>query len=719
MKKSKKIVPFALAAVLAATPFMTVPKAFAVSNVNIEAYDDETDTDSKYTITFELEKKLSKGGIIEIKFPSGYSIDKSIRKSDVEVNGDTPSSVDVTTRTISIKTSKSLDKGDDVEVVISSGITNPKSEDSYKIVVSTDNESSDYGYIDISDSGGSKSSNKDFSVSLSSKYTGDDSKYELGSISLKSKSKLERNEYIYVTFPTNDMLPRSLDTRDVLVNGYEAADVSITGKSEVKIKVPSKADGDKKLKITFDKNSGVTNPGDEGTKYTFKVRYDSTTYTSEKFEIKKGSGSSSSSSSSSGSSFNVSLTDSNAGSRSGYQFELDLGKEKLYSNDSIDVEFPSADMIPGILRASDITINGTNASVATSYNNHIYLKTGYDFKTSSTVKVNFTYDAFLTNPATPGSDYQLSAKVAGKTFKSNKFSITGVGGVVPPTTPTTPIPPATPGTTVNNSTATVTLTKSTLNTVTGMNINIVGLNAALIQNRDYFEIILPAGFRSPTFMNVAAVKVNGIQPSFVTARGQNLVIYPTQAIPAATPVNISIAESGGLATPNAVNVYSIGVYTSAERNMLFGRPVSIGGAKLPATTPTPPAATPPTSAIPAGAASLKVGTASFVVNGKTYPLSAAPYTLNGNTLVPAQFFKEALALTTQWNNTSVSITSGTKQLKFTVGSTAAKAGTTNATLPVAVQIKNGMPMLPIKFVTDQLGYKLTWDANSSSIIVAK
>ncbi|MCK9911394.1 copper amine oxidase N-terminal domain-containing protein, partial [Microbacteriaceae bacterium K1510] len=92
----------------------------------------------------------------------------------------------------------------------------------------------------------------------------------------------------------------------------------------------------------------------------------------------------------------------------------------------------------------------------------------------------------------------------------------------------------------------------------------------------------------------------------------------------------------GLVTPAVKNVYSIGVYSSEEKGVLFARPVSIGGAPLPAATPTPQ----PVGTIPTNAAKLKLNVANYTLFGKTYPLSAAPFAANGTTMVPAQFFRE-------------------------------------------------------------------------------
>jgi len=76
-------------------------------------------------------------------------------------------------------------------------------------------------------------------------------------------------------------------------------------------------------------------------------------------------------------------------------------------------------------------------------------------------------------------------------------------------------------------------------------------------------------------------------------------------------------------------------------------------------------------------------------------------------------------LTTQWNAKDVAIISGNKVIKFTVGSNKAKIGNQEVALPTPVVLNNGMPMIPVRFVTDNLGYKVGWDAKTSSVFVYK
>ncbi|MGE5704521.1 MAG: copper amine oxidase N-terminal domain-containing protein [Clostridia bacterium] len=715
MKKKMKVIPLALVAALATSPFMMAPKAYALSVDDIETTDEETGADADYTISITLDKDLSKGDTVTIKFASDFELDENGDEGDISFNDDDVKNVDIddSSKEIEFEVTENYDADDEIEINIDNIVTNPEDEDDYTIKVRTENESWQSETIEIVDDSGSSSNDDEFDLSYSGKYTEDETSFTLGEFKLDTK--LVEGDFVTITFPTDDMLPSSIDKEDVEINGETPKSVEVSKDNEVKIKVPSDAADTKDLEIVFDKAAGITMPEKAKSNYYFKVKYKSYTYESETFEVKEGSGSGSSSSASD---FAVSLSDSAPGARSSYSFTFDLGKTKVSSNSSIEVEFPSSDMIPSNLSTSDITVNGDKVGYVSSFGSRVYLKTPSNFKSDSKVKVVFDYDAFITNPKMPGSDYTLVARAAGKTAKSQKFSI--YGSATTPTTPTNPVPttPTTPTPVpvpVNNSTATIGLTKATLNTPTVININIKALGVQVKKNTDYIEVVMPVGFRVLNFINATAVKVNNVQPSFVATRGQNLIIYPAQDLPAGVPVTVNVAESAGIATPTVKNVYSIGVYTSEERNLLFARPVGVGGAVVPAQPQTPQ----PNPAIPANAARIKLNVANFTLNGKSYPLSTAPYTLNGNTLVPAQFFKEALALTTTWNNQSVAIISGSTIIKFTIGSNKAKVGPTEVTLPVTIQSKNGMPMLPIRFIADTLKYKTGWDAQTSSVYIFK
>lgn len=701
MEKNKKALPIVLASALASTPFVAAPQAYAIQDVSVDMTNDNVEETADYTIDFTLDEDLEAGDEIMVTFESGFDLE-DVDESDVEIDGVDLKKVEIDTKNneIVIAVDEDVDGGEEYTIVIED-VVNPDKEGNYDIDVEAENDDdTDYDTVKIVDD--DDSSDEDFSVDMDEDEEDAKTGYTLGPIELEGE--LEEGEWVTVTFPDEDMLPSSMRTKDVEINGYEVDDVEIDG-DEVQLQIPEDADGKKKLTIEFFKSAGIINPSADDD-YTFTVEYDRDTYESEEFEITKKSGSSSNSGGDSD--FTVTLSDSAAGARSSYTFGADFGKKELAANGEVIVEFPSSEMFPGIWTTTDVTINGKTAKKVYSSGNRVFITAPSNFTRDSEVKVSFSYSAWVTNPKTAG-DYTLKMTVDGKTITSKPFKITGATYTPAPTpAPTTPVP-------VNNATATIGLTNPALNAVTGVNVAIKGVGVPLAKQRDFIELVFPAGYRVPAYITPAAVTVNGVTASYVGVRGQNVLIYPSQDIPAGSAANVVISPTANIVNPAVKNAYSISVFTSEEKGLLFARAVSVGGTPV----VTPPA-TQPGVTIPANAARIKLNVASFTLHGKTYPLQAAPTLANGNTtVVPAQFFKEALALTTQWNNHTVAIISGTKVLRFTVGSNKAKVGGQEVTLPAAVQLKNNMPMIPIKFVADNLGYKLGWDAKTSTVFISR
>ncbi|NGQ94673.1 copper amine oxidase N-terminal domain-containing protein [Brevibacillus sp. SYP-B805] len=702
--EKKKLLPVVLAATVISTQFALVPQAFAISDVKVTADDYDTEQDDvEYKVKFTLDEPLDSGQKFYINFDSDFDLSE-VDEDDVDVDVEYRSiTVDDDANEIIVKVDEDLDEGDTIKVTIP-GVINPEDDDDYDVTVYTDNDDDDeeYDTVTIGD-GSDSSSDGDYSVDLSDETEGANSSYDLDQFDLDSDSDdLQEGEWVTVTFPDADMLPDEddVDTEDVEINGYEVDDIRIDD-DEVELKIPEDVDGDDYLEISFSEDFGITNP-DAGD-YTITVTYDGVDYESDEFTIDEDSSSSASSD------FSVSLSDTAAGARSSYSFEADFGSKKLHGGDDVIVEFPSSDMIPGILTASDVTVNGKPAKRIYKSGNKVWVTASDSMASSSNVEVEFSYSAWITNPKTPGS-YDLKMTVDGKTITSRKFTITNV--VAPAPTPTPAPVPATP---VDNSTSTVSLTRPYLWAATGINIGINGVNVPLVKGQDFLTVVVPAGFKVPPYIAPANVTVNGIPASYVSVLGNNIAIYPAQDIPAGTRVNVVINQAANIVTAGQKTIYTFGVYSSKEKGILFARPVGIGGAVVP-STPTPSTGT----TLPANAASIKLNVANFTKGGKTFPLTAAPYLANGSTtMVPAQFFKDGLALTTQWNNSTVAIISGTNVIRLTVGSNKARVGVTEATLPAAVVLKNGMPMVPLRFITDRLGYKVVWDAKTASIGVYK
>jgi hypothetical protein len=657
-----------LSALLAATvltgPFAAVPQAaHALTVEDVSADDTDTDEETEYTIEFEIDKELKAGDEIIVKFPAEYKVYKSLKRSDVSLEDDRGGTIDiksvsVSKTTVYVTVDERVKAGTTLTLTVDK-ITNPKSKDEYTIKVETSNESSKSHKISI---GKSTSSSKTFEVGQSSHEAGAATSLTLGKISLSSSDKLKKGKYIYVDFPAKDMLPKSIDRADVKVNGYKAQNVSVTDSDTVRIEVPSGADGDNYIKLEFATSADIQNPSEAGTGYVYKVSYNSRTYQSEKVEVKA----------SKRASFDVALSDKAPGARSSYRMDLDLDA-KVSAGTDITVEFPSADMVPPFISDYAVTVNGEQASNVGVSGGKVSFRTPSRFTSSSKLSIVFGLEAFVTNPKTAGT-YEMVVTVDKKKYWSKPFDITGSAA------PATPVA-------VDNSTATVGLTKTAAQAVTGLQVGIKALGVPLVRNKDFVEIVLPLEFRVPAYIQPNSVTVNGVAAAYVGVRGQNLLVYPAQDIPVGVPVQVNVLESAGIAAPAAPGTYSIGVYSSEEPGLLFARPVTV---------------------VSPNGVSFKANVASFTKQGKTQALAAAPFTVNGHTLMPASFFRDALGMSVTWTKTSARIVSGGTTIQFTVGSKTATVNGKAVTLPVAVQARNNMPVVPLRFVAERTQYKITY-----------
>lgn len=663
-KSAKTGISVLLATTVLASPFVVVPKAaYALTVEDISADDTSADEETEYTIEFEIDKELKSGDEISVKFPSDYTVDKKLKTSDVYLEDDDGDEVEiddvsVSGNVVTIELDEKVSKGTLLTLTIDN-ITNPEDKGTYTIGVKTSKETTyknEKITIGKSSSSGSSSSSK-FDVVQSSKSAEADISLTLGKFNLSSKGKLKKGKYIYVDFPTKDMLPKSISKSDVKVNGTKAEYVSILDSDSMRIEIPSGADGDSYIKLEFSSSAGIKNPSEADDEYTFEIEYDSKKYTSEDMEV----------TGTAKSSFDVALSDRATGARSSYSFDIDLST-KLYSNTDITIEFPSADMVPPVVSGYSVTVNGDQVNTVSTSNGRVSFRTPSGFKSTDSLTVKFAYDAYLTNPKTAGT-YSLTAKIDNKTYRSKSFEISG-----------TSAPAA-----VDNTAATIGLTRATASTPTGVQIAIKGLGAPITRSQGFFEIVLPAGFKVPAYIPATSVTVNGTAANYVGVRGQNLIIVPSQDIPAQTAVTVNVLEAGGVVNPATTGVYSISVYTSEEKGLLFARPATI---------------------VALNGVSFKANVASFTKSGKATAMTAAPYIVNGNTLMPASFFRDGLGMSVTWTATTAKVVSGSTVMQFKVGSNVATINGQNVTLPTAVQVKSNSPTLPLRTITDRTGYKI-------------
>jgi len=121
---------------------------------------------------------------------------------------------------------------------------------------------------------------------------------------------------------------------------------------------------------------------------------------------------------------------------------------------------------------------------------------------------------------------------------------------------------------------------------------------------------------------------------------------------------------------------------------------------------------------------LKIGSSSFTVNGEVRYLDSPPVIKNSRTLVPIRAIVEALGGSISWDPTErkVTVSLGATTIELWIGKNTARVNGTNTPIDstnskVVPEIINGRTMLPLRFVTENLGCTVQWDGSTQTITI--
>jgi len=100
-------------------------------------------------------------------------------------------------------------------------------------------------------------------------------------------------------------------------------------------------------------------------------------------------------------------------------------------------------------------------------------------------------------------------------------------------------------------------------------------------------------------------------------------------------------------------------------------------------------------------------------------LDQPPVIQNSRTLVPLRFIGEALGADIQWNEEERSVTYTTidAQLVLVIDDRRANVNGVLKEMDVAPTIINGRTMVPVRFVSEELGFNVSWDGENQIVTV--
>jgi len=118
---------------------------------------------------------------------------------------------------------------------------------------------------------------------------------------------------------------------------------------------------------------------------------------------------------------------------------------------------------------------------------------------------------------------------------------------------------------------------------------------------------------------------------------------------------------------------------------------------------------------------LTIGSKTAYVNGKENLLDAAPLNRNSRTMLPVRFVAENLGATVGWDGatSTVTVTTDTTRLEIRIGATAAKVNGIEVSLDSPAFIESSRTYLPVRFVAENLGASVAWEAATNTAILVK
>lgn len=109
----------------------------------------------------------------------------------------------------------------------------------------------------------------------------------------------------------------------------------------------------------------------------------------------------------------------------------------------------------------------------------------------------------------------------------------------------------------------------------------------------------------------------------------------------------------------------------------------------------------------------------ITLDGKEIKSDVSAYIENDRTLVPIRFISEQLGYEVKWNDETrvVNILDKNKTIKLKIDSKDIKVNGKDLKMDVAPVIKRDRTFVPLRFVAEHMGLKVDWDATSYTVIL--
>jgi hypothetical protein len=109
-------------------------------------------------------------------------------------------------------------------------------------------------------------------------------------------------------------------------------------------------------------------------------------------------------------------------------------------------------------------------------------------------------------------------------------------------------------------------------------------------------------------------------------------------------------------------------------------------------------------------------------NGEILGFDTPPVIEDGRTLVPMRFLFEKMGETVDWEQTTQTATVNAQDggtISFSIDDNTARVNNTTQTMEVPARLINSKTMVPLRFLSENLGYTVDWNEETNTAVVSK
>lgn len=486
------------------------------------------------------------------------------------------------------------------------------------------------------------------------------------------------NDYISIIINDQTELPVTILPEDILINSVAVQKIrTFQSRGQIDIFVPVDIAAGQTADILIKDSAGIKNPNYTGT-YDIDV-WSSKVNTVSKFYyiIDRGKISTPK--------VEVSPAVINRDAEFTCSFKASQSGSLAGGDDSITISFPQEINLPSYIADNTITVNsvGLKSTDITVSENRLVLKvpSGTSVGPEGDVTVKITPAAKIKNPDRKG-EYLLYAStsedpspIPSEIFTIGETAVSDIKVTV------------TPASADSESEYEITFKTSPYGALRG--------------GSGIISVTFPSEVKLPSYIYKNSIEVQGIllDTGNVTLKGRtasfilpsNVQVGPNQ------PVRVTIKNTG-IRNPDIPGNYNLRVITSSDQQTVRSENYTIAGGKL---------------------ITLVIDSVVAYIDGKVIVLDAPPTISDGRTLVPVRFLAETLGARVEWDNNTqeINVTLNDKSIKMTLNSKIAAVNGKPVTLDTVPVVLYGRTLVPIRFITENLGCEVIWDSKSRSVII--